>query len=344
MLGSFLTGACAVRVASLRSFALSRCVAIGSGAVHGRARVTAKRRSRRSGDPLEGPAGTAAAPRTRRRWPAAGPRRRRSRSGSTWGGTTPSGWRFKKPPRSALLFDLDTGRVLYRREPTKVVPIASLTKLMTALVVAERDPAGRQGPHHKGGAALPGLGRRAAAAREVDRREHDAATACCCPRAMTRRSRSPSAPPAAASRRFVRYMNEKAEEIGAAVHAVRPPSGIEDQSNHSCAADLAAPARAVLREPRLKRIVGRARRSCRSRSRAAASTSTTTTRCCASAIAAPPGMKTGYTDAAGRCLVATARRGPVKLGVVLLRLARPRQAGDAAARPGLPGLRRDMNG
>ena len=30
------------------------------------------------------------------------------------------------------------------------------------------------------------------------------------------------------------------------------------------------------------------------------------------------GMKTGYTDAAGRCLVATARRGTVKLGVVLL--------------------------
>jgi D-alanyl-D-alanine carboxypeptidase len=30
------------------------------------------------------------------------------------------------------------------------------------------------------------------------------------------------------------------------------------------------------------------------------------------------GMKTGYTDAAGRCLVATARRGSRSLGVVLL--------------------------
>jgi serine-type D-Ala-D-Ala carboxypeptidase (penicillin-binding protein 5/6) len=30
------------------------------------------------------------------------------------------------------------------------------------------------------------------------------------------------------------------------------------------------------------------------------------------------GLKTGYTDAAGRCLVATVRRGPIKLGVVLL--------------------------
>ncbi|MEA2310270.1 MAG: hypothetical protein QOE28_238, partial [Solirubrobacteraceae bacterium] len=30
------------------------------------------------------------------------------------------------------------------------------------------------------------------------------------------------------------------------------------------------------------------------------------------------GMKTGYTVAAGRCIVATARRGPLRLGVVLL--------------------------
>jgi len=30
------------------------------------------------------------------------------------------------------------------------------------------------------------------------------------------------------------------------------------------------------------------------------------------------GLKTGFTDAAGRCLVASARRGPLKIGVVLL--------------------------
>src|SRR5262245_14737628 len=46
--------------------------------------------------------------------------------------------KFKKPPKSALLFDLDTGRVLWRRDPTAVRPIASLTKMMTALVVTDR--------------------------------------------------------------------------------------------------------------------------------------------------------------------------------------------------------------
>src|SRR5688500_3466106 len=41
---------------------------------------------------------------------------------------------FKKPPKSALVFDLDTGKVLWRRDPTAILPIASLTKMMTALV------------------------------------------------------------------------------------------------------------------------------------------------------------------------------------------------------------------
>ena len=48
------------------------------------------------------------------------------------------------------------------------------------------------------------------------------------------------------------------------------------------------------------------------------------------------GVKTGYTDAAGRCLVATVRRGRVRLGVVLLHSPDPGDAGAQAARPRLP--------
>ena len=43
---------------------------------------------------------------------------------------------FHRPPRAGMLFDLDTGRVLWRRNPTRILPIASLTKMMTALIVA----------------------------------------------------------------------------------------------------------------------------------------------------------------------------------------------------------------
>ena len=58
-------------------------------------------------------------------------------------------------------------------------------------------------------------------------------------------------------KRFVRYMNEKAESLGLVCTRFSTPSGFEDRGNHSCASDLAALSRAVLREPRLARIVRR---------------------------------------------------------------------------------------
>src|SRR3954453_14812618 len=44
---------------------------------------------------------------------------------------------FPNPPKSGLLFDLDTGKVLWRRLPERVLPLASLTKMMTALLVVD---------------------------------------------------------------------------------------------------------------------------------------------------------------------------------------------------------------
>src|SRR5215213_2822044 len=44
---------------------------------------------------------------------------------------------FKRPPRAGLLVNLDTGEVLWRRNPDRALPIASLTKMMTALVTAD---------------------------------------------------------------------------------------------------------------------------------------------------------------------------------------------------------------
>ena len=191
--------------------------------------------------------------------------------------------RFKKPPRSALLFDLDTGRVLWRRDPTRVLPIAALTKMMTALVVAERVPPGakvrvtKEALRYRGsGVGLLPRGKWIG----VNTMLHglmlpsgnDAAIA------LAQRAAGGS------ERRFVRYMNEKAEQMGLLCTRFASPSGIVDRGNHSCAGDLAAIARAVLREPRLARIVRRPPRCSRSRSRAGGCGSTTTTRSCGRAI------------------------------------------------------------
>src|SRR3954447_5309512 len=44
---------------------------------------------------------------------------------------------FHDPPRAGILFDVTTGEVLWRRNPLTVTPIASLTKIMTALLTVE---------------------------------------------------------------------------------------------------------------------------------------------------------------------------------------------------------------
>ena len=47
--------------------------------------------------------------------------------------------RFVRKPRAGMLFDVRTGRVLWRRNPERRLAIASLTKMMTALLIAERE-------------------------------------------------------------------------------------------------------------------------------------------------------------------------------------------------------------
>ncbi len=57
-------------------------------------------------------------------------------------GQDPLQLEFHKPPRAGLLFDLSSGRVLWQRDPLAPLRIASLTKMMTALLVVRASPPG----------------------------------------------------------------------------------------------------------------------------------------------------------------------------------------------------------
>jgi D-alanyl-D-alanine carboxypeptidase (penicillin-binding protein 5/6) len=227
--------------------------------------------------------------------------------------------KFKKPPKSALMFDLDTGRVLWRRDPTVVVPIASLTKMMTALVVVDRVKAGSkvlitsQALHYEAGGSAVGLlprgkwiGVNTMLYGLMLPSGNDAAIA------LAQRAAGGSV------LRFVRYMNEKAEQLGLVCTHFSTPSGFEDKDNHSCAADLAAMGRAVMREPRLAHIVGKREAIVPFPIKGGKLYLYNHNPLLQQGYPGTTGIKTGYTVAAGRCLVATAKRGAVKLGVVLL--------------------------
>jgi D-alanyl-D-alanine carboxypeptidase len=232
---------------------------------------------------------------------------------------------FRHPPRGGVLVDLDTGAVLWERLPTRVLPIASLTKLMTALVVVDAAAASARVRITRAAVDAPGSkvgllprGRRV----RVEALLHglllpsgnDAAVAL-------------AEGVAGSVRRFVARMNVRARAMGLGCTRFASPSGIVDRGNHSCAADLAQLARATLDEPRLARIVRRRYAALRFPIKGGKLHLTNHNPLLQARYPGTIGLKTGYTDRAGRCLVAAVRRRGRRLGVVLLHSPDPaRQA------------------
>src|SRR3954451_1948722 len=160
--------------------------------------------------------------------------------------------KFKDPPRAGIVFDVKTGQVLWRLNPLRRTPIASLTKIMTALLVVEqtrsrdeiRVPKDALNYAGSGVGLLP-KGRHVT----IEALLHglllpsgnDAAIALADGVAGSRRA-------------FVAHMNGKARALGLRCTHFASPSGIDDR-DVSCAADLAALARIVMSKRRIARIV-----------------------------------------------------------------------------------------
>src|SRR6185295_4586973 len=223
---------------------------------------------------------------------------------------------FKRPPRSGLLFDLDTGEVLWRRQPDRVLPIASLTKMMTALLVVERAPPDakvrvtKEALAYKGSAVgvLP-KGKRIKLETMLNGLLLPSGNGAAI--ALAQRMSGTVAA-------FVQRMNEQAVDLGLTCTRFSSPDGFEDAGNHSCAIDLAEMARAVLDRPRLARIVARRRAVLPFPIKGGRIYLFNNNPLLRTGYPGTIGIKTGYTDAAGRCLVAAARRNGRRLGVVLL--------------------------
>ncbi|HEX7301250.1 MAG TPA: D-alanyl-D-alanine carboxypeptidase family protein [Solirubrobacteraceae bacterium] len=232
---------------------------------------------------------------------------------------------LKHPPRSGLLFDLDTGRVLWRWRPDRVLPIASLTKMMTALLVVERSRPDdmvrvtKEALAYKGsGIGLLPKGRRVKLETMLNGlllpSGNDAAIA------LAQRMSGTVA-------HFVERMNARARDLGLECTQFSSPDGFVDAGNHSCAIDLAALSRAVLDQPRLARIVKRRHALLPFPIKGGRLYLNNNNPLLRTGYPGAIGIKTGYTDAAGRCLVAAAERDGRRLGVVLLHSPDPgRQA------------------
>ncbi|MBE6907633.1 MAG: D-alanyl-D-alanine carboxypeptidase [Ruminococcaceae bacterium] len=216
--------------------------------------------------------------------------------------------------KGAVLMDAETGRVLFAQNAHLRLPMASTTKIMTALIALEQErlddyfTVSTAAVHVEGSSMglLEGdsVSLRALAYGMLLPSGNDAANAA----AMRIAGSLPD---------FADLMNARAEEIGLDDTHFVTPSGLNDPNHYSTAYDMALLAREALKNPLFAEICSQSKavvqygnppynRWMQNHNRLLRSYEGTV------------GVKTGYTTAAGRCLVSCAERDGIKLIAVTL--------------------------
>ena len=213
-----------------------------------------------------------------------------------------------------IAIDAETGEVLAAGRETEQLPIASLTKVMTALLVIEDGGLGRKVQVPRSATMVEPNREGLVARRWYPRRLLLYSTLL----VSANDSADTLARGAGGSlRAFYRRMNARAGELGMEDTHYHSASGLEDERNYSTAADQALLAREALANRTFARIVRTKRKL----------------------VEWPPptyakewlnhnkllftydgayGVKTGYTRRAGGCLIAAARRGDTDVIAVVL--------------------------
>jgi D-alanyl-D-alanine carboxypeptidase (penicillin-binding protein 5/6) len=295
-------------IGALTLFTLAAVLLIDHGLGAGAPVRPAPRTAQTPTGPAQTSPGAAAAP------PAAG-----AAAGATAG--DPVSLQFKHPPRGGLLVDLDSDRVLWRRNPDGVLPIASLAKMMTALLVVQSAPPDAQVRITPQALAYQGSGMGVLPRGKNVPLEsllvglllpsgNDAAIALAQHVAGTTTA-------------FVARMNDAAR-LGLHCTHYASVDGFDD-ANVSCASDLVTLARIDLGQPRLAAIVRLPSAVVPLPIKGGKAYLYNNNYLVRQGYAGITGLKTGETNAAGLCIVATADRGGRRLAVVLLHSPNPAQ-------------------
>lgn len=210
---------------------------------------------------------------------------------------------------AAILVDADSGRVLYEKNAHEKRLIASITKLMTALVAVESTPnLAQEVTVERADTLTEGSSMYLRIGEKITRETliyglllssgNDAALAIarsCAGDVDT----------------FVDWMNQRAQSLGMKNSHFANPNGLNDDAHYSTAADMAKLAIEVMKNETLAKIVGTKSITLGTRTFANHNKLLWQYDGCI-------GMKTGYTEKAGRTLVSCARRdGQLLISVTL---------------------------
>jgi len=215
---------------------------------------------------------------------------------------------------SAILVNMNTGKVLYERKAHLRRPMASTTKIMTAILIFENMDL----------ATPVTVSQKAAATVEpkVWLREGDVLTVEELLYALLVRSANSAAVALAEAcagsvEAFVSLMNEKAALLGMKDTHFVNPNGLDAAGQYSTASDMAVVGCYAMKEERLRKIVGTETYSLSLDGRAAPIVFENTNKLLQQASWVT-GIKTGLTPKADQCLVASGTRDGVSVVSVIL--------------------------
>jgi len=218
-------------------------------------------------------------------------------------------------PRGALVVDLKSGRALYKRHPLQRYSIASLTKIMTALIVVDETKRGDKARVTR--AALRYSGSGVGVLPRGKKVPVDGLLAGLLLPSGNDAAIALAVHVSGSERKFVRLMNRRARRLGLRCTHFVSAHGLEPR-NRSCAADLAVMARLAMDEPRIAKFTKAKQVDVPFPIKGGRLYVNSTNPLLRMGYKGTIGLKTGSTDKAGHCFVGVVRRGDRELGVVLL--------------------------
>lgn len=207
-----------------------------------------------------------------------------------------------------IAMELEGGQVFHSKNADKRLPMASTTKIMTALIVAEECDLGEVITVPDQAVGVEGSSIYLKKGEEISikdllyglmlRSGNDAACALAIHHSGT-------------VEKFVERMNERAREAGAEDTNFKNPSGLPDNEHYTTAKDLCNIARCAMKNPVFSEVVS-------TKNYTGDFRLFTNKNKLLSSFEGANGVKTGYTEKAGRCLVSSAKRGNMDVVCVVL--------------------------
>jgi D-alanyl-D-alanine carboxypeptidase (penicillin-binding protein 5/6) len=219
----------------------------------------------------------------------------------------------KTSAASIVVVDANTGKTLYEKNPDQIRPAASTQKLLTALIVAESGFLDRQVTVQSVDSMCDPVKLNIRAGDTYQRIDLLRALLVKSPNDVARCLARDNAGSIEA---FAEAMNRRAQQLGAVHSHFVNPNGLPIPGQYSSARDLSLIARAAYANPTIRSIVCLPQlvfRYANGRTRELENTNKLLRR-----LPYCNGMKTGYTDAAGKCLIASGTRPGKDVIVVVL--------------------------